>query len=129
MKSKTRKTITAVGWLLLVLTLLSIGTEVYGAAVVRDSKVDTWTEFIVEWVPWELSLAVYGALAIWVPVHFYVNYREKKKREEELEELKTRFTESLHKRPTWLEPRPTDTMVDSAEIEAIRYWREEGYHG
>lgn len=39
-----------------------------------------WTELIVRYVPWELALAAYGALALWVPIHFYVRYRRKQKK-------------------------------------------------
>jgi len=71
-----------VGWVLLILTGLSITLEIAGA-IRNDDSPDTWTEQIVNWVPWELSLAVYGALVVWLPFHFYVNYKRKHRKSNE----------------------------------------------
>lgn len=44
-----------------------------------DDSVETipWTDLIVEYVPGEVAAAVFGALAIWLPVHFGVRYYKK----------------------------------------------------
>lgn len=55
-----------------------------------------WTELIVRYVPWELALAAYGALALWVPIHFYVRYRRKQKKAQVIAALKERV-EAGHK--------------------------------
>ena len=55
------------------LTALVIGMEVLAA---RDSSADTepWTTLVVRHVPWEVTAAVIGALALWAPAHFGVRY-------------------------------------------------------
>lgn len=63
----------------LIITGLALVTEVLFAF---DGNSDThpWTDLIVSYVPWELATAVFGALLLWVPIHFYVRYKRKRKR-------------------------------------------------
>lgn len=70
---------TALIWTVIFLTLTAapIGMELV-AGLDRNPNTVPWTDLIVGYVPWELALAVYGALALWVPIHFWVRYRRKK---------------------------------------------------
>ena len=60
------------------ITGLAIGLEIWASV---DSNPDTipWTWLLVNYVPWEVPLAVFGALVVWLPIHFYVRYRGKKR--------------------------------------------------
>lgn len=71
-------------------TVLAIITELIFAF---DGNTDThpWTDLIVEYVPWELGLAAFGALLLWVPIHFYVRYRRKQKKKYVITALKERI--------------------------------------
>ena len=60
----------------LVLTAAPIGMELVAGLDNSPSTVP-WTDLITRYVPWELALAAYGALALWLPVHFYVRYRRR----------------------------------------------------
>lgn len=46
-----------------------------------DSDPDTvpWTELIVTYIPGEVTLAVLGALVVWLPAHFLVRYRRRRR--------------------------------------------------
>lgn len=57
-------------------TALALGMECW-AAWDGNSNTDPWTDLIVRYVPWELALAVLGALLLWVPAHFWVRYRRR----------------------------------------------------
>ncbi len=50
-----------------------------------NSNTDPWTDLVTTYVPWELALAVFAALAIWVPAHFFVRYRKRVKQKERAE--------------------------------------------
>ena len=54
-------------------TVLGILLELVAAF---DPTMETipWTDLIVEYVPWEISAAVFGALALWLPLHFGYRY-------------------------------------------------------
>lgn len=60
----------------LAVTALAIIAECW-AAWDGNPDTDPWTDLIVRYVPWELALAVFGALLLWAPVHFYVRYRRR----------------------------------------------------
>lgn len=40
-----------------------------------DPETDPWTDLIGDYVPWQVALAVFGALLLWVPAHFWVRYK------------------------------------------------------
>jgi hypothetical protein len=60
----------------LTLTAAPIAMELLAAL---DSSPDTvpWTQLISTWVPWPVALGAYVALAVWLPVHFWVHYRRR----------------------------------------------------
>lgn len=47
------------------------------AAWDRDDRTEPLTDLIVGYIPWEVPLAVFGALAVWLGPHFYVRYRRR----------------------------------------------------
>jgi hypothetical protein len=55
-------------------TVLAIGTECWFAWD-GDANTDPWTDLIGDYVPWQLTMAVFGALVVWLPAHFYVRYK------------------------------------------------------
>jgi hypothetical protein len=61
------------------LTGLVIGMELFAAC---DSSPATrpWTTEIVSAVPMEVTFAAIGALVLWVPIHFWLAYRRKRRR-------------------------------------------------
>lgn len=75
MKTKKQKIWTA-GFL--GITFLAILAELFGAF---DDSTQTipWTDLIVEYVPGEIFAVVFGALALWLPVHFGTRYYKKSK--------------------------------------------------
>lgn len=44
-----------------------------------DSDTDPWTDLITTYVPWEVAVAIFGALVLWVPLHFITRYRKRAK--------------------------------------------------
>jgi hypothetical protein len=69
-------------------TLVAIITECWFAWD-GDPETDPWTDLIGQYVPWQLALAVFGALLLWVPAHFIVRYRkELRKKDAEIKRLK-----------------------------------------
>jgi hypothetical protein len=60
-------------------TSLALVMELW-ASFDGNPDTDPWTYLIVGYVPWELALAAFGALLLWVPIHFYVRYRRKAQR-------------------------------------------------
>ncbi len=44
-----------------------------------NSNTDPWTDLITTYIPWQVSLAIFGALVVWVPTHFIVAYRRRRK--------------------------------------------------
>jgi hypothetical protein len=69
---------TALIWtvVFLALTAAPITMELV-AGLDTDPNTVPWTQLITRYVPWELALALYAALAAWLPIHFYVRYRRK----------------------------------------------------
>lgn len=61
------------------LTVLTLGSECW-AAWDGNPRTDPWTDLITTYVPWQVALAVFGALVVWVPTHFWVAYRRAAKR-------------------------------------------------
>jgi hypothetical protein len=57
----------------LTLTALVIGLELR-AATDGSPATDPWTDLVVRHVPWEVTAAVIGALALWLPAHFGIRY-------------------------------------------------------
>lgn len=83
----------------LTVTGLALATEVLFAF---DGNTDThpWTDLIVAYVPWEAAVAVFGALLLWVPIHFYVRYarKEAKIRADEREKVAKKIEKELDRR-------------------------------
>lgn len=46
----------------------------------HDGNTEPWTSLIVDHVPWQATLAVFGALLLWLPAHFIVAYRKRQAR-------------------------------------------------
>lgn len=44
-----------------------------------NPNTDPWTDLITTYIPWQVALAVFGALVLWVPTHFVVAYRRRAK--------------------------------------------------
>jgi len=44
-----------------------------------DPSTYPWTDLIVEYVPAEVTIAVIGALTLWLPAHFGIRYWRKKR--------------------------------------------------
>lgn len=44
-----------------------------------NHQTDPWTDLITTYVPWQAAVAVFGALLLWVPLHFVVAYRRRMK--------------------------------------------------
>lgn len=63
----------------LALTVGALVAELVGAFD-GNPNTDPWTDLITTYVPWQLALAVFAALAAWVPVHFWVAYRRRAKK-------------------------------------------------
>jgi hypothetical protein len=63
----------------LAVTSAALGAECWAS---WDGSPDTmpWTDLIVRYVPGEVTLAVLGALLVWLPVHFFVRYRRRARR-------------------------------------------------
>lgn len=59
-------------------TALLLGAECWAS---WDGSPDTvpWTDLIVQYVPGEVTLAAIAALVVWLPVHFFVRYRRKRR--------------------------------------------------
>lgn len=86
-----------VTWALTGATIISIILEIIGAATHNDTK-DTWTELISYYIPWEAQIAIYAALAGWLPFHFYRNRKTKlteQQQEEQVNKEAARYTEYL----------------------------------
>jgi hypothetical protein len=64
--------------------LVTAGALIMECAAAWDGNpnTDPWTDLITTYVPWQLALAVFGALVLWVPVHFWVAYRRRAKRKQ-----------------------------------------------
>lgn len=54
-------------------TATGIGLELL-AAFDDSTQTIPWTDLIVEYVPAEVAAVVFGALALWLPVHFGRRY-------------------------------------------------------
>jgi membrane protein implicated in regulation of membrane protease activity len=57
-------------------TVLALVAELVGAFD-GNPNTDPWTDLITAYVPWQLALAVFAALAVWLPAHFWVAYRRR----------------------------------------------------
>ena len=55
-------------------TITALATECWFAWD-GDPETDPWTDLIGDYVPWQAALAVFGALLLWVPAHFYVRFK------------------------------------------------------
>jgi hypothetical protein len=55
-------------------------------AVFNDETGDTLTEHIVEYVPYEPLVAVFGGLVLWLAVHFSYRYAQKRRARKESDE-------------------------------------------
>lgn len=71
-----RKHLAAILWTMafLGITLAAIVAELV-AAFDHSGNTQPWTWYISHYVPWPVALGAYVALAAWLPVHFWVNYR------------------------------------------------------
>jgi len=63
----------------LLITAATLGMECWAA---WDGDADTvpWTELIVSYVSPEVAAAVFGALILWLPLHFGVRYLRKRRK-------------------------------------------------
>lgn len=69
---------TRIIWRVLFLTATALPTVMEcWAAWDRDPRTEPLTDLIVGYVPWELPLAAFGALAVWLVPHFWVRYRRR----------------------------------------------------
>jgi hypothetical protein len=70
--------------------LVTLGALIMECTAAWDGNpnTDPWTDLITTYVPWQVALAAFGALVLWVPTHFIVAYRRraKRKRQQELEQ-------------------------------------------
>ena len=59
--------------------LVTAGALVMECAAAWDGNpnTDPWTDLITTYIPWQVALAAFGALVIWVPTHFWVAYRRR----------------------------------------------------
>lgn len=57
-------------------TVAAIVAELW-ASFDGSASTTPWTDLVVEYVPGEVTLAVLGALLVWLPVHFFVRYRRR----------------------------------------------------
>lgn len=67
------------GWksiLFLSATAGVLGWEIF-ASLDGDDGTSPWTDLIVTYVPGEVTAAIIGALAVWLPVHFGIRYWRK----------------------------------------------------
>lgn len=65
-------------WTFLPLTALIIVAEFVGASgTVRAAA--PWTDYIVTYLPPWLAFALVAVLNVWLPVHFYQEYRKRGK--------------------------------------------------
>lgn len=67
-------------WIIVFLsiTVLALGLELW-ASFDNDPNTWPWTDLIVEYVPFEITMAVIGALALWIVIHFIIRYRRRNK--------------------------------------------------
>ena len=65
-------------WVFLGLTGVVIGLEVVGSVDETDSRW-AWTNYIVEYIPGEITAFLIAGLSGWLAVHFYRRYRDKAK--------------------------------------------------
>ena len=61
----------------LAVTALAIVMELVAAL---DGRADTdpWTDLIVTYVPAEAAAALFGALLVWLPIHFGLRYARRR---------------------------------------------------
>lgn len=62
----------------LAVTCAAIGWELF-ASFDDDRSTYPWTDLIVEYVPAEVTIAVIGALVLWLPTHFGIRYWRRKR--------------------------------------------------
>lgn len=67
-----------IGWILWILMFFALELP----AIFNTEKNDTFTEHVTTYLPMEVAVAVYGALALWIPVHFFIWYRNRKRSKE-----------------------------------------------
>lgn len=65
-------------WLPLFLgaTVVTIALELW-ASFDGNDETDPWTDLLVAYVPEEVTFAAIGALALWLPLHFWRRYRQR----------------------------------------------------
>lgn len=89
-------------WFTAVFLTLTAGALVTEVLFAFDGNTDThpWTDLIINYVPWQFAVAIFGALLLWVPVHFFAGYtkRERKIRESEREKVGDEILRQLKKR-------------------------------
>lgn len=59
-------------------TLLAVALELW-ASFDGNPSTDPWTDLITAYIPWEITAAAVGALALWLPAHFGVRYWRRRK--------------------------------------------------
>jgi hypothetical protein len=63
-------------WLIVALSIAWLGWELF-AAFGHDPGNWPLTEVVVSYVPWPITAAGIAVLCVWLPWHFWTNYREK----------------------------------------------------
>jgi heme/copper-type cytochrome/quinol oxidase subunit 2 len=68
--------------------IVTLGALVMECAAAWDGNpnTDPWTDLITTYIPWQVAVAVFGALVLWVPVHFITAYRRRAKRKRAAEQ-------------------------------------------
>lgn len=77
MSTKRQRNLWRFGFL--TVTVLALIMEC-AAAWDGNPNTDPWTDLITTYIPWQVALAIFGALVLWVPTHFIVAYRRRAKR-------------------------------------------------
>lgn len=68
----------SIGWIVWILMFFALELP----AVFNAEADDTFTEHVTTYLPFEVAVVVYGALAFWIPVHFVIWYRKRRAEKE-----------------------------------------------
>ena len=63
-------------WLFLGVTATALGMEIFASTEQHDSNW-AWTNYIVEYIPGEVTAFAIAGLSGWLAVHFYRRYKAK----------------------------------------------------
>lgn len=65
-------------WGFLAVTVVALGTELWASFDSSDAT-EPWTDLITDHVPGEVTAAAIGALVLWLPIHFWLRYKRKRR--------------------------------------------------